>query len=796
MSIRKINAWFARYGAWVIRRRWWLIGAFVLLLALGVNGIRYLQVESSYESYFLEGDPMLLKSDEFKSIFGNDTYLAVLTECDNSFTAEHLGLLRELSNEILDSITYAEKITSLTDLEFMVATDDGVRIEQIVPEVIPDDPVGLEAIRQRAYSKEHLARRIVSSDGRYTWVLLKLRPFPKDTTLMRYGKSFSPEDLTGYELERIVKSPRYAELHLRGAGMPYVNQQKMKWLGREMPKQFLLAILLSIVVMLVATRSFRGVLVPILSAVGAFIIVYGALGYASMRADSGIMMIPILLVFAVAVAYNIHVYSYFRRQYLLHGKRRQAVCETVGEMGWPVLFSALTTFVALLSFLLIPMMPMRFLGIASSCSVLMTFVLAITIMPLALSFGRDRAPNAKVQQAGGHWLDRKLAHVGSKVLGHRRLVVCVAVLATAFSVWGFTRIETAFDVERTMGRRIEYVDNLLTMGSTELGSVYSYDLMVEFDDDGAAKRPENLMALDSLEQHVARYPLTKRTSSVLTILKDLRSTLNGGDRAYYSVPTQADEVAQLLLLYENAGGSEAEYWMDYDYRRLRLMVDISTFNSAEAEREMADVLREGQRLLPNARITLVGNLPQFTTMMQYVARGQVSSFLISLLIIGIMMMIVFGSVRIGLIGLIPNVLPALIVGGIMGWANYPLDMMTATIMPMILGLAVDDTIHFINFVREEFAVVGNYRQAILRATSVVGTPVVLTSLIIAANFAVYMTSQSRQFLHMGLLAVSGVLVALLADLCITPLLFQRFSIFGRETRPDAEPVADESINKQ
>ena len=262
------------------------------------------------------------------------------------------------------------------------------------------------------------------------------------------------------------------------------------------------------------------------------------------------------------------------------------------------------------------------------------------------------------------------------------------------------------------------------------------------------------------------------------------------------MPTQADEVAQLLLLYENAGGSEAEYWMDYDYRRLRLMVDISTFNSAEAEREMADVLREGQRLLPNARITLVGNLPQFTTMMQYVARGQVSSFLISLLIIGIMMMIVFGSVRIGLIGLIPNVLPALIVGGIMGWANYPLDMMTATIMPMILGLAVDDTIHFINFVREEFAVVGNYRQAILRATSVVGTPVVLTSLIIAANFAVYMTSQSRQFLHMGLLAVSGVLVALLADLCITPLLFQRFSIFGRETRPDAEPVADESINKQ
>lgn len=99
------------------------------------------------------------------------------------------------------------------------------------------------------------------------------------------------------------------------------------------------------------------------------------------------------------------------------------------------------------------------------------------------------------------------------------------------------------------------------------------------------------------------------------------------------------------------------------------------------------------------------------------------------------MMIVFGSVRIGLIGLIPNITPAIVVGGLMGWMDYPLDMMTATIMPMILGLAVDDTIHFINHGHLEFDRQRNYRSAILRSFRIVGTPLVLTSVIIIVNFS-------------------------------------------------------------
>ncbi|WP_373831260.1 RND family transporter [Bacteroides heparinolyticus] len=786
MKIEKINDWFARRGKWMVQRRWLVLSLFILVFTIGFTGLRYFKVSASWEDYFLEDDPMLVKTEEFKEIFGNDNFAAVLTRCDNSFTKENLELIRELTNEMMDSLSYADKITSLTDIEFMVGSEEGIAIEQIVPDTIPSDPSLLEEIRRKAYLKPRVAERLVSKDGTLSWIILKLRPFPEDSVWNKGKNAVSPEVLTGNELEHIITKDKYQKLHPKGTGLPYVTAMKLKWMEKEMPRVMGLAALVSVLILLFVTRSFRGVVVPIVTAIGSIVIVYGMLGYVGMTIDSGMVMIPMLLTFAVSIAYNMHVYSYFKRQFLIHGKRKQAVEETVREMGWPVLFSALTTFAALLSFLAIPMQPMRFIGIATSSCVMLSFFIAITLMPVFLSFGKDGKPHPQVQETGGCLMDRKLEKLGKSVLKHGTLILCLAGLITVVFIYQFTKIETAFDVERTMGRKIAYVNNLLEVGESELGSVYTYDVMIDFPEDGLAKSPEMLMRLDSLAQRANGYKLTKRTTSILNILKDLNQTLHDGDASYYTIPHNPDEVAQLLLLYENAGGSEAEYWIDYDYRRLRLMVEINSFDSGETERELNDIVAHATKLFPQATVTTVGSIPQFTVMMQYVARGQMVSFAISLIIIGILMMMVFGSVRIGLIGLIPNVTPAVVVGGLMGWMGYPLDMMTATIMPMILGLAVDDTIHFFNHGHLEFDRVGNYREAILRSFRTIGTPIVLTSVVICANFAIYTTSNCISFIHMGILSMAGIVSALLADLCITPLLFRRFKIFGKETNGNSK----------
>ncbi len=782
MKIERINELFGRYAEQLLRVRWLTLAAFAVVIVLSVVGMKRMVKETSFDDYFIEDDPMLVKTEEFKSHFGNDYYVGVLTQCDNHFTKKNLTTLRALSNELLDSLSYADKVTSLTDIEFMVGSDEGMTIEQIVPDEIPDDGTPqMDSLRARAYSKPHVARKLISRDGRLSWIMLKLRTFPKDS-VWKKTSTVAPDIITGEEVERIIKKPQYASLHPKGTGMPYVTHCKTVYIGKEMGRLMMIATLICMVVMLCMTRSLRGVVAPIISVIGGLFITYGIAGFTQMYVDSTVLMIPTILSFAVAIAYNIHIFSYFRGRMRIHGERRKAIVETIKEIGWSVFFCGFTTLVSLLSFLVIPIRPMHCVGIISSMSVLFVLLTSLIVTPVLLSFGKNQRPiEGFTEDSDTRWT-KAMVTLSDKVLrnpqkiGYSFLVVCILLCI------GLWKIEAAFDIERTMGTKVDYVKEVLDVGRSELGSLYSYDLIIELPDNDKAKEPKNLQQLDKLQHLVDGYELTKRTTSLLDIMKDLNQTLNNGDTAFYRIPDSEEEVAQMILLYENAGGTELEYWVDYDYRRLRLMIEISDFNSAQIERELARIQADAEQLFPDAKITVVGNIPQYVTMMQYLVRGQMLSFVISILIIGVILMIAFQSIRVGLIGLVPNMMPAIFVGGYMGWAGIPLDMMTATLLPMMLGMAVDDTIHFINHSKLEFDRTYNYQTAIRRTFRVVGVAIVITSIITSAVFASFCSSACTMCLNFGLMAIIGILSALAADLLVTPILVNKCRVFGKNKR--------------
>lgn len=780
MKIEKINNVFGKYAEKLLRARWVTLAAFVLVLVVSVVGMKRMVKDTSFDSYFIEDDPMLVKTEEFKSHFGNDYYVGVLTQCDNHFTHKNLSLLRDLTHELEDSLSYVDKVTSLTDIEFTVGSDDGMVIEQIVPEVIPDNgTAAMDSIRARAYSKPQVARKLISKKGDQSWIMIKLRTFPEDSVWKQQG-STSPDIITGQEVEHIIKKDKYAELNPSGTGMPYVSHCKSVYIGQEMGRLMMIATIICILVMLLMTRSWRGIIAPFISVIGGLFVTYGIAGYTKMYVDSTVLMIPTILSFAVAIAYNIHLFSYFKGRMRIHGQRHKAIVETVTEIGWSVFFCGFTTLVSLLSFLVIPIRPMHCIGVVSSLSVLFVLITSLVITPLILSFGRDKTPKQNFTEESDTRWTKMMVRLSDFVMRNPRKIGVTFLLICVFLCIGLWKIEAAFDIERTMGVKVPYVQEVMNVGHSELGSLYSYDLVIELPNIDEAKEPQRLENLDKLQEKVADYELTKRTTSILDIIKDMNQTLNGGDSAYYRIPDTEEEVAQMILLYENAGGTESEYWLDYDYQRLRLMVEISDFNSAQVEREMAQIQADAEQLFPDAKITTVGNVPQFVTMMQYLVRGQMLSFVISILIIGIILMIAFQSVKVGLIGLVPNMMPAIFVGGYMGWAGIPLDMMTATLLPMMLGMAVDDTIHFINHSKLEFDRTGHYQSAIRRTFRVVGVAILITSIITSSVFAGFCTSACTMCINFGLMAIIGILSALAADLFVTPILVSKCKVFGKE----------------
>jgi len=780
LNIQNINARFRIIGEVVLRLRWLNIIFFLVAMIVAVGGLRLLESDVSQENWFLEDDVLLQTKERFEEIFGNDEFCAVLVEAEDVFAPGILAGIQELSRELTERVPYADDVLSLTDFEFLLGTDEGMEIIDLVPEIVPTTPEELTRIRALALAKPAMRDRIVSEDGRYTWIMLRMKTLP-DTWEEKSGES--PNLTVGRLVNEIAAQDKYRALNPRTTGLPVIDVEKREFFSRETPRLLGISLLLTVAVLAVALRSVRGVVFPLIAAVCGLVMVFGAQGYLGISNDPSMIFLPIFLSLALAIGYSIHLFNFFKREFQRTGRRRHALIHAVEEVGWPLLFSALTTIAALLSFVFIPMRPIRWVGLTAACLVAVTYVLVIVLLPSLLSFGKDATPGAgKDRGRRFRPLERLMEYLGMRVLSRPLFSVVMFALVAVVCLVGLARLEVSFDVRRTYGPGIPYVERLDYVGKTPVGSLYSYGVALEFERPGAAKEPENLRRFDQLVEEIQSFQLTKKVSSLLDIIKDMNQVLNAGDPDYYRIPEERDMIAQLLLLYENAGGAEAEKWVDYDYQRLRLMVEVDDYNSAQAARELHRIEELGGKLFPDAKILLIGSISQFTVMMDYVTWGQIKSLFIALGVITVLMAVVFGSLKTGLIAMIPNISPVLAVGGVMGFAGIPLDMMTVTVIPMLLGLAVDDTIHFINHSQLEFERTQSYVESTRRVFATVGVTLLLTSVVLILTFSAYLSSAANVFVNIGFLVAVGILAALAADFFVTPVLLYLTRPFGKEQR--------------
>ena len=776
-KIEKINVVFRVLAEKTLRFRWLSILLFVALVGVSVLGVGKIKGDVDQDHWFLEDDQMLAAKERFEEIFGNDEFCAVLVEVDDVFTPQVLQGIRTLGKELEENVPFADEVVSLTDFEFTEGTAEGLTIADLVPDVIPAPGPEMEQIRDKALSKPALKNRMVSADSRETWIVLRMKelPDPKD-----YQGEEGPDLAVGHAFNRIVNQPQYALLNPRTAGLPIVVVEKNDFFAKETPRLLGSSLLVTLLLLAVFLRSFHGVIFPAITALSTLIIVFGIQGHLGVRTDPSMIFMPVFITLAVSVGYSVHVFSHFNQSFRLTGKRHDSVLAAMEEVGWPLLFSAMTTVVALLSFLLIPLRPIRWVGLTSASLVGLTVLLVLVLLPALLSFGRDCQLQQQEVLRKEPLLQRFMAWLGGRVLLKPRTALIFLVVIVVICCVGAFRVDVSFDILKTFGVKVPYVNRIYQVGQSQVGSLYSYDVALEFDQPGAAKDPQKLKKFEQLVREVETMDLTKKTTSILEIIKDMNQVLHADDPAYYEIPEEQAMVAQLLLLYENAGGVEVEKWVDYDYQRLRLMVEMGHYNSGEAARELRWIQKRGKELFPHAHVVLTGAVSQFSVMQDYVSYGQIKSFLLSLVVIAILMMLVFGSVRTGLIGMIPNISPALVVGGVMGFSGLPLDMITVTIMPMLLGLAVDDTIHFINHSQLEFERTGSYTKSVQRTFSSVGGALFMTTVILSFTFAVYMISVVHVFVNMGILIAAGLFAALLADYFITPVLLKMTKPFGPE----------------
>lgn len=785
MKVSRLNTFFRKVGEAQVRFRWVILAVFFVVTAVCCGGLSKFSFALGDEGWFDAEDEIKINQKKYEEVFGNINGLGVLVVMQDGqdiFSEEMLGIIDKIGTRLKNEIPYAERLTSIIEVDIPVGNEEGFEVVKPFENGIPSEAEELQKKRDfimRGSEKDNaLINSLISDDGKETWILLSLLPYAADEDI--------PIDI-GYKFIDIIEGEEFQSENykLYGAGIPYDDVNEDRYDLPEYYKRVILGFVVMLLFLAVFLRNPFGVIVPALTTVGAIASVFGLMSYFGVKADSTLVTVPIILGMALSVGYSVHYINMFKIFFRRTGKRKESVVSCVEECGWSVLFTVLTTMASFVSFMFVEMKPLGWMGRATALIVLAVYLYIAVLIPILLSFGKDKKPELSCEK-GASKIDMKFAAWADVVQKKSGLIVLLSSLILAAFIPGFFKIRVLVDYVSVSGDKMPYIQSLKEMLGTKLGNQYSYTVMLSFDEEDAFKEPENMNALLELEDFIGTLSLTKwsggkaRVSSVTNVLKEMYRALNEGSEEYYVVPEDDYVLAQLMELSSIEMHDDFSDYMDDDFKIALLNVDMARYGEKEALENVAAIKAKVSELFPEASCTFLGDMIQFAEMSSRIVSGGVKSFAFSFVIIAIMMILAFSSIKTGLIGMIPNVAPVILVGGIMGYCNFALNFGTVAVMPMILGIAVDDTIHLTTHLKMGIEKYGSYKTAMEDTFREIGSSMFLTTLIICAMFAVYIASPMNLLVAIGILTVIGLSGALLADYTITPALLYLVKPFGKE----------------
>ncbi len=784
MQVSRINKVFARLGRFQIKFRWLILLATILVTLAACLGLPQLQMTASEEEWFDDWDKVKIDQAHFNDVFGSEDSYMVLVRANDVFAPEVLSAIDRLSKRLENEVPYADRVVSLThNLSIPIANNEGFEVIDPFESGIPTDSAQLAAKKSLIMSRESLVNNIVSDDAKETWVILSLKSYEG-------GVDFGKDSIAPFARNVILSEEFQSDkFQFLPTGMSYTEMEENEVISRECAMRigFGFAVMLACLILFV--RSLRGVIVPAIATVGGIASVLGVNAWLGIVGDESMVALPILLGMALSVGYSIHYINSFRMHFRRTGNRRESVINAVEETGWPILFTVITTVASLISFLFAGIRPIRWIGGISAGIVFMVYLYVIILIPILMSFGKNAKPDpTEVKAAGATKADILFEFFGRKVCRHSGIIAAISAAIMLAQIPGMMNIDVNMDYTKTMGEKIPFVTRLMDMLSGKLGSLYDFNVMVEFNDNDALKDPANMKRIETLEQKLGTLQLTKisgdkpRVQSVTRLVKEMNRTLNADSTEYYKIPDAQDMLTQLLFLYEISDADALFEHMDEDYKTTYIHIELSGYDAKKIVEDLDSAKSYAAQIFPDAKASIVGEVVNYAEMNGKLVNGLLRSFGGSFVIIAIMMILAFGSIKAGLIGMIPNVAPVLLIGGVMGYSGMPLDMITMIVMPMILGIAVDDTIHMNNHIKYGYERTGSYKKALLLSYREIGKTMGMTTFILCAMFFVFIFSPMGALHNVGLLSIIGLAAALVADYTLTTALVYLTKPYGREKR--------------
>jgi uncharacterized protein len=794
-AIGTINRAFGHLAGWCFDQRWIVLAACAAFLAGSLWLTGKARIDNSYEAFFAVGDPTYRNYLVYRDDFGSDEISYLMYEApgavDGVFDLEVMERIDRLTQAIEDEVPFLYEVTSLSNAELVTPTAEGIEIRRAWRD-FPHTQEAMREARAAFLAKPQYVGGLVTGDGRFGAIAIDMdRTSTDPLEKIRLDPNAQHPDgldnlypqVTNDKIAEILARPEYAQLHFFHSGDVPMNTVYNRIIERENGLLQMISTAVIAVVLAVFFRSLVGVVAPLAVVQIAVVATIAFVWLAGWKLDLMFGQIPNILV-TVGVAEAVHILVEFRSLFQRLGNRREALVQTLYLIGAPCLLTSLTTAVGFLALQVSPIPTIAHMAVYSAVGVVLAFALTMTLVPALLSFG-PRAPRTSSSRRdlahGGEWLLRGLASVAAWNVRHRQAVLWGFSAIAVISAIGILRLDVDSNWLDDFSDRVPLKGDTARIDEVMNGMggnlVYVFDTQHE---DGI-RDPDVLRAIERVQREAERHDLVRKAYSIVDIVKDLNQSFHDGNPAYYVIPDSRELVSQLLLLYETSGGDEVEEWATTDFSRANLELRLGIAPISHTADLVADLDRHlDEHRTPEIEVELTGIGALWLELLDYIVSSQIESFLYAFALIGAMMCFIFRSLRTGLLSMIPNVWPIVLTLGAMGWLGIPLDYNKVMIATVAMGIAVDDTIHFISRYHHEFEVSGSYAEALAAAMADVGHAVFVTSLVLVLGFLVNVFSVLDASAQSGVLLATTIATALIADLLLTPALVLTLQPFGPE----------------
>ncbi len=770
--MKKLIYWSMDHPKWVI-----VLTSIVTIVFL--TRLPKAVIDTDPENMLEADQPDRVVYDAVKRDFGiNDLIVVGVVEEGGIFRPPSLRRVARLTEGIaaIPGVLIGD-LVSLTTTDDIAVEDGVLRIGPVMSEV-PETPGAAASLHARITSNPLLAEKLASADGSAAAIYVPIERKDQSYRISR-------------EIERLAAAELGPEQRLYVAGLPVAEDT----FGHEMFLEMgVTAPLVGLVIFLLLWLLFRRVTlilpamaVAMLSVVWAMGALIG-LGYTVHIMSS---MIPVFLM-PIAVLDSVHVLSEFYDRFPGVGDRARALRAAMDELFRPMLYTSLTTAVGFASLALADIPPVRVFGVFVAVGILAAWLLTITLIPAGIMLVRperlaglaapDRRPGAWFS-----WLER----LGGGVFRRARPVLAVTVAVLAIGAVGVTRIVVNDNPVRWFrsGEPVRVADAVM---NRLFGGTYMAYLVAEGEGEEPIKDPAVMAYLDRVGRHLEGQPQVGKVTAISDIVRRTNYVLQGADPAYDAVPQSREAIGQYLFLVQSSGDpDELDNFIDYEARRANLWVQMKSGDNQDMEAVTASLGELDSEAPPGLSLRWSGLTYINKVWQDLMVVGMLRAVLGSFVVVFLLMVLLFRSVPLGLVSMVPLSLAILLAYALVGFVGKDYDMPIAVCSSLSLGLAIDFAIHFVHRYRERVAETGDLAWANRAVFGLPARAIARNALVIIVGFLPLAVSSLTPYVTVGLFFATLMAFSALASLVVLPALMGvgGHRLFRRELAPRAVEVA-------